>query len=226
MVREKEEEQGAVGGVEPPPYQVGGFQNEFNKGENRQYDDLVKTIRSRKTDDAIGIQWKNKEFILGDKKVYFNNNIIKIGEVEANYTIGLEQLLTKLTPDVNNPAITDNDINIYLNMLKQGNVESEKPENIVSQKYIFKKLADCYKRVKPSKLQRYTNEGVSIGKGLIILPSDPKELSKRLQLHIRAYHAGNKSLYNEINEIATQLYRMKLLTQKQIKEILKDISHK
>ena len=79
MVREKdeEEEQGAVGGVEPPPYQVGGFQNEFKKGENRQYDDLVKSVKSRKTDDAIGIQWKNNEFILGDKKVYFNNNIIK-----------------------------------------------------------------------------------------------------------------------------------------------------
>ena len=67
---------------------------------------------------------------------------------------------------------------------------------------------------------------VTIGRGLIILPSDPKELSKRLQLHIRSYHAGNKSLYNEINEIATQLYRMKILTLKQLKEILKDISHK
>ena len=37
---------------------------------------------------------------------------------------------------LNNPAITDNDINIYLNMLKQGNVESEKPENIVIKIYI------------------------------------------------------------------------------------------
>jgi hypothetical protein len=143
MVREEKEDQGAVGGIEPPPYQVGGFQNEFKKGENRQYDDLVKTIVKRKTDDAIGIQWKNNEFILGDQKVYFNGNVIKIGEVESNYTIGLEQLLTKLTPDVSNPSITDNDINTYLNMLKQGNVEYEKPEHIASQKYIFKKLADC-----------------------------------------------------------------------------------
>ena len=67
---------------------------------------------------------------------------------------------------------------------------------------------------------------VTLGQGLIILPSDPKELSKRLQLHIRSYHAGNKSLHNEINEIATQLYRMKILKLKQLKDILKDISHK
>ena len=93
-------------------------------------------------------------------------------------------------------------------------------------KYIFKKLADCYKRVKPSKLQRYLNSGITIGKGLIILPSDPQELSKRLQLHIKSFHAGNKSLYNEINEIATQLYRMKIIKLKQLKDILKDISHK
>ena len=90
-----------------------------------------------------------------------NNNNIRIGELEAKYTIGLEKLLTVLTPDVNNPAITDNDINIYLMMLKQGNVEYEKPDNIVKNKYIFKKLADCYKRVKPSKLQRYVNSGIN-----------------------------------------------------------------
>ena len=76
----REEDQGAVGGIESPPaYQVGGFQNEFKKGENRQYDELIKSIKSRKTNDAIGIQWKNNEFILGDEKVYFdNNNNIKI----------------------------------------------------------------------------------------------------------------------------------------------------
>ena len=134
MVGEKEEEQGAVGGVEPPPYQMGGFQNEFKKGENRHYDDLVKSIQKRKTDDAIGIQWQNNEFILGDKKVYFDhNNNIRIGEIEAKYTIGLEKLLTVLTPDVTNPAITDTDINTYLMMLKQGNVEYEKPDNIAKQ---------------------------------------------------------------------------------------------
>src|SRR5579863_8074023 len=112
----------------PPAYEVGGFQNEFEKGQNRHYDDLIKTIRGRKTDDAIGIEWNkhNNEFVLGDEKVYFNNNIIKIGEIEAKYTIGLETLLTKLTPDVSNQAITDADINTYLSMLKQGNVESEK----------------------------------------------------------------------------------------------------
>ena len=57
---------------------------------------LVKSIKSRKTDDAIGIQCNNNKFILGDKKVYFNNNIIKIGKIETNYTIGLEQLTYKI----------------------------------------------------------------------------------------------------------------------------------
>src|SRR5271165_114127 len=130
----------------------------------------------------------------------------------------------KWTPDLSNPAITDTDIKTYIRMLKEANVEAEKPEWIVRQQYVFKKLAECYKRVLPSKLMRYTNEGVKIGKGIIILPSDPHELSKRLQLHIRSYHAGNKSLHNEINEIATQLYRMKMLNLKQLKHVLKDIS--
>ena len=227
MVRE--EDKGAVGGIESPPeYQVGGFQNEFKKGENRQYDELIKSIKSRKTKDAIGIQWKNNEFMLGDEKVYFdNNNNIKVGKVKATYTSGLEQLLTKLTPDLNNhQAITDSDIHMYLSMLKQGDVEAEKVDNIIKQKYIFKKLADCYKRVFPSTLQKYTDQGVTIGRGLIILPSNPQELFKRLQLNIRSFHAGNKSLHNEINEIATQLYRMKILKLKQLKDILKDISHK
>ena len=70
------------------------------------------------------------------------------------------------------------------------------------------------------------NRYVTLGKGLTILPSNPKELAKRLHLNIRGYHAGNKSLHNEIHEIATQLYRMKILKLKQLKDILKDISHK
>ena len=94
---------------------------------------------------------------------------------------------------------------------------------MIQQKYIFKKLADCYKRVEPQTLQRLENKGIKIGRGVIILPSDPSELFKRLKLHIESYNAGNKSLFNEINEIGMQLYRMKLLNLKQLKEILTNL---
>jgi len=48
-------------------------------------------------------------------------------------------------------------------------------------------------------------------------------LCKRLDISIRSYMAGNKSLYNEINEIATQLYRMKQLNRKQLSVLLKSL---
>ena len=142
-------------------------------------------IKSRKTDDQIEIIWDKYEFKLGAKRVYFDNkNNIRIGKIETKYTQGLEQLLTKLTPDFSTATVTDSDVNIYLEILKEENVEAKKNGFIHRQKYIFKKLTDSYKRVLPNKLLKYQSAGVSIGKGLIILPSDPKELMKQLELSI------------------------------------------
>ena len=63
--------------------------NEFGKGENKNYDNLIKIINSRKTDDAFEITFNkdNNEFALGTEKVYFdNNNQIRIGEHVTSYT--------------------------------------------------------------------------------------------------------------------------------------------
>ena len=192
------EESAVVG--KPPEYQIGGFSNEFIKGENKNSDNLIKKVKSRKTDDQLGITFNkfNNEFVLGTKKVYFdNNNKIRIGNEHAvTYTAGLEQLLTILTPDLSVPTITNDDIRNYIQLLKVGGVEAADPKYMLQQHYILKKLADCYKRVDPQALQHLGNKGIKIGQGLIILPSDPNELFKRLQLNIGAYNAGNKSLFN------------------------------
>ena len=176
--------------------EVGVYSDEFVKGKNTNYDNLD-IVKSRKTDDECGITFDiNNGYMLGDKKVYFNeNNKIKIGDYQGvTYTPGLEQLLTRLKVKVSNPDITDDDIRNYIQLLKVGNVD------IKDKMSKIKKLSDCYKRVDPQALQHLGNKGIKIGQGLIILPSDPNELFKRLQLNIGLYNAENKSLFNEINE--------------------------
>ena len=56
--------------TKPPEYQISRFLNEFDKGENKNYDNLIKTIKSKKTDDAIGITFnkQNNECVLGTEK--------------------------------------------------------------------------------------------------------------------------------------------------------------
>jgi len=231
LIGEPEEELNRPSVEVPPAYQSGGFQNEYLKGENKNFDTLLKRVKGRKTEDAIGITYDeySGEFVIGNDKIYFDNkNNIKIGDKIYKYTAGLEQLLTILTPDVSNiDVITADDLRIYLQILYNSDVEGSKEENMMKHHYIYKKHADVLERLDSNTLkQLIANYGVKIGKGLtksIILPSDPNELRKRLDISIRSYMAGNKSLYNEINEIATQLYRMKQINRKQLSVLLKSL---
>src|SRR5207245_1482635 len=187
--------------------------------------------KGRKKEDAIGITYDeySGEFVIGNDKIYFDNkNNIKIGNKIYAYTAGLEQLLTILTPDVTNvDTISNKDLENYLEILEDSDVEGSKEEHMKKHHYIYKKHADVLERLGSNKVLELTMfHKVKIGKGLaksIILPSDSNELRKRLDISIRSYMAGNKSLYNEINEIATQLYRMKQINRKQLSVLLKSL---
>ena len=231
MIGEPEEELNVPPVNVPPAYEPGGFSNEYLKGENKNFDTLIKIVKGRKQQDSIGIAYDKDrgEFAIGINKIYFdNNNNIKIGNKIYPYTSGLEQLLTILTPDVTNvDTISNKDLENYLEILDDSNVEGSKEEHMIKHHYIYKKHAEALERLGSNKLLRLTMvHSVKIGKGLaksIILPSDSNELRKRLDISIRSYMAGNKSLYNEINEIATQLYRMKQLNRKQLSVLLKSL---
>src|SRR5207244_6754682 len=140
----------------------------------------------------------------------------------------IKKIKKKLTQDMTNEEkISNKDLENYLEILDDSNVEGSKEEHMIKHHYIYKKHAEALERLGSNKLLRLPMlHSVKIGKGLaksIILPSDPNELRKRLDISIRSYMAGNKTLYNEINEIATQLYRMKQLSRKQLSVLLKSL---
>ena len=231
LIGEPEEELNVPPVNVPPVYEPGGFSNEYLKGENKNFDTLIKIVKGRKQQDSIEIAYDKDrgEFAIGINKIYFdNNNNIKIGNKIYTYTVGLEQLLTILTPDVTNvDTISNKDLENYLEILEDSDVEGSKEEHMKKHHYIYKKHADVLERLGSNKVLELTMfHKVKIGKGLtksIILPSDPNELRNRLDISIRSYMAGNKTLYNEINEIATQLYRMKQLNRKQLSVLLKSL---
>src|SRR5207245_1567426 len=218
LIGEHEEELNVPPVNVPPAYEPGGFSNEYLKGENKNFDTLIKIVKGRKQQDSIEIAYDKDrgEFAIGINKIYFdNNNNIKIGNKVYTYTAGLELLLTRLTPDVTNiDVISNNDLENYLKILDDSDVEASKKEYMIKHHYIFKKHAEVLERLDSSKLNLLEMQGVKIGKELtksIILQSDSNELRKKLDISIRSYMAGNKSLYNKINKIEKHLKKIKNL---------------
>ena len=71
------------------------------------------------------------------------------------------------------------------------------------------------------------SSGTGIAPGIaavIAIPSNVKELNKRLNVLMPAYNEGHKDTYNEINGILKELLNQKEINEKQYKFIIESLS--
>ncbi|XP_065684227.1 uncharacterized protein LOC136096640 [Hydra vulgaris] len=176
-----------------------------------EYLKLYTAKNSKKvSDDIFGIHYNedDKKFYIGKKPITIEGNEITIEDKKYIGTPGLWEIIVKSHPD----RYTNDDRNKYKEILDQTDAISSdlnptKPRSSRSYKYT--------NVIKPI-WEEITGKS---GKGVIILPSDPDELVKMLQLRISAFKAGNTGARNEAIAICDELLRQGMIDSEYYKEV-------
>jgi hypothetical protein len=152
----------------------------------------------------------------GKYNVLFKEDKIKVAGKEYTLTPGLELLLNRANPTLDD-RITNADLNNYLNISLDAGLDYR--QHVTVGKKLHSVLA------KLNKLNELQKNVQVVGNGLntVILPDNVDELKKRLALLLGEYSAGNKSMFNEINAILDILLKKRKISKTQLRNILHEI---
>ena len=168
-------------------------------------------------DTNFGIYKEGDHHFIGDRHVIVkDNDIIFPNDERIKGTRGLWDLITSKNPK----NYTDEDYDMYkylmiktnaihkendpYNIRAKGNYRGGKWKNIVSPiwKEIMKNMGEEYK-----------------GEGVVVIPSDPNALLKRLDLLLASQEAGHTGVRNELVSICDELKRQGVLDMKAYKKL-------
>ena len=218
---EEEQEEGYV----PPTYSDIVFQD--IAPESSAYKEVMATLQKRKP----GLNDKAKHGTatvspifyydandpdtvkFSNYNVQFKENKIKVANKEYILTQGLEMLLNRTSPTLDE-KISENDLRNYLNICIDAGLDYRKHVTV------GKKLHNVLTKLK--KLNELDKDVQVVGNGLktVILPDNVSELQNRLAILLGEYKAGNKSTFNEINAVLDMLLKRKAITKTKISKIL------
>ena len=148
--------------------------------------------------------------------VLFKGDKIKIADKEYTLTPGLELLLNRVRPTLDE-RITNADLNNYLNISIDAGLDYRQHGTI------GKKLHNVLQKL--DRLDELQKDTQVFGNGLntIILPDNVDELIERLNLLAGEYSAGNKQLFNEINAILDFLLKKRIINKTQLRKLIHEI---
>ena len=221
-----EEDLGAVG---LPTYTESVFQE--NPAGNHKYKEVMTSLKKRKA--GLNKEVKHGEPTVspifyyeanepdtvkfGNYNVLFKEDKIKVADKEYTLTAGLELLLNRVNPTLNE-RITDEDLNNYLNITLDAGFDYRNHTSV------GKKLHEVLAKLgRLNELQKGV-QVVGYGYNKIILPDNVSELKKRLTLLLGEYKAGNKSMFNEINAVLDILLKKGAISKAQFKAVLHEIN--
>ena len=173
------------------------------------------------SDKTFGIRKKKGHHYIGGEHVI----IIKKNGERFEGTPGLWELIMSKIPKKFTDKDYDNyeDLMIMTNALHRGNTEDNPhPKGSGSIKW-RKLLSPIWYRKKggvytfPKKKEGYE------GKGVVVIPSDPNALLKRLDLLLASQEAGHTGVRNELVSICDELKRQGVLDMKAYKKLNSNI---
>ena len=152
----------------------------------------------------------------GKYNVLFKGDKIKIADKEYTLTPGLQLLLNRVNPTLDE-KITNADLNNYLNISIVAGLDYRQDGTV------GKKLHNVLQKL--DRLDELQEDTQVFGNGLntIILPDNVDELIERLNLLAGEYSAGNKQLFNEINAILDFLLKKRIINKTQLRKLIHEI---
>lgn len=169
------------------------------------------------TDVPFGVRNERGKLLLGNTRVFDNDEVLTIGTISIHKTIGLDELLYKKKPNLD--VVTDDDLQNYKLLLIETNAHRR---NFKSSKPINSNKGFKYTNIiKPlfkfSRNATISLESIPTGKGIPLYKKvkentdyvywdNPNELVGRLKLLLASQAAGNTGVNNEIIAIVEELY--------------------
>ncbi|CAP38058.1 Protein CBG21153 [Caenorhabditis briggsae] len=148
----------------------------------------------------------NKSYTIGNKTVKFENNNIKINNVDYEATEGLMELLTKKSPNL--VLISDYEKKSYQQILLCSDACYQGFDKNAPNKRLNSDPSDKWKFIREHYFTKSTSsvaEKSVTGSSIDFLPSNVNSLIDMLRLSIGSYKAGNKNEYNKIHRILDEL---------------------
>ncbi|CAP33455.1 Protein CBG15089 [Caenorhabditis briggsae] len=148
----------------------------------------------------------SNQYTIGNKVVKFENNNIKINNVDYEATEGLMELLTKKSPNL--VLISDYEKKSYQQILLCSDACYQGFDKNAPNKRFNSDPSDKWKFIREHyfiKSISSVSEKSVTGSSVDFLPSNVNSLIDMLRLSIGSYKAGNKNEYNKIHRILDEL---------------------
>ena len=197
------------------------------KEEEEEEEDLVgetayEFLNISKPETTFGIRKKKGHHYIGNQHVIIENNII-LPKYNGKFkgTRGLWELIMSQTPKNYTDKDYDDyeDLMIMTNTLHRGNDEDDpRPKGSGSTKW-KKLLSPIWYRKKGGAFRFPKEKEGYEGKGVVVIPSDPNALLKRLDLLLASQDAGHTGVGNDLVSICDELKRQGVLDTKTYKKI-------
>ena len=188
-------------------------------GEEKSLDfgEIVKEyLKDPDRDTAFGIRNVEGLYYIGNKQATIVNNNIIVGDEKFKGTRGLWELLMSKNPEPN--YFDDNDYNEYAKLMVKTNAlhrdynpNNPRPRSSSSDKWNL--IRDIWVNREDIKKGNY------VGKGVVVIPSDPNALLERLDLLLASQEAGHTCVRNELVSICDELKRQGVLDTKAYKKL-------
>lgn len=154
----------------------------------------------------------NDAYVIGNKLIHIDHNIMTIAGKKYEATEGLMELLTKTKP--NEEIYTNEDLDSYKNIIidtdgiyQDANRNAGKVVSNNSPKWkLIKKLLPDFIKQRGGSLMNDTPGGVTF------LPENADELVNQLRLSLASWSAGNNGEFNKINAILDELLRTNIIS--------------
>ena len=168
-------------------------------------------LMGSKITDSLGINSDGKNFYIGNKKVYVDNNDIFLDGKQYEGTKGLWNLLAKKQPKdfTEQDVLNYEELLLKTNSLHQGNDPSRQAKS--SQAYKWKHFG--------SRFWKKHKEDLQINQFHPEAEETPTHLLERFDLLMASKESGNTGLEEELAAINRRLYSMKELTEEQYKDL-------
>ena len=184
------------------------------KEKDKSIGEIAKTYLNRPdTDKTFGVRKEDKHHYIGSKHIIIKNNDIISKEDGDRFlgTSGLWELITSKKPNIINYDKMDCDSYVRL-MIKTNALHHDyDPKNPYPRSSGGKKWTGLLSYIWDYKINY-------LGKGVVIMQSDPNALLERLDLLLAIQEAGHTGVGNELVSICDELKRQGVLDTKTYKK--------
>ena len=195
----------------PPTQPIGEASGKEEEYEEEEEDESIGEIAKKylnrpNTDQTFGVRKIDGHHYIGNKHIIIKDDDIIVGSDKFVGTRGLWELITFKNLDKSDYDKID--YKDYEKLMIKTNALDH--DNNPKKTYPKSSGSDKWNELLSPMWKKYNKKGYE-GKGVVVIPSDPNALLKRLDLLLASQEAGHSGVGNELVSICDELKRQGVL---------------